>query len=115
MNKKENISKATEELEKITNDKSKKNKFDEILKLEKKYPDDVGILQVISKNYLAIGKNTKALNYLLKAKSVDPKNYSIYYKKIIGSVNIVQFILAIYYFFFLHDKHENYIVSEYIK
>ena len=85
MNKKENISKATEELEKITNDKSKKNKFDEILKLEKKYPDDVGILQVISKNYLAIGKNTKALNYLLKAKSVDPKNYSIYYN--LGSLH----------------------------
>ena len=85
MKKTENISKAAEELEKITNSKSKKNKFDEILKLEKKYPDDVGILQVISKNYLAIGKNTKALNYLLKAKSVDPKNYSIYYN--LGSLH----------------------------
>ena len=32
MKKTENISKAAEELEKITNSKSKKNKFDEILK-----------------------------------------------------------------------------------
>ncbi len=79
MNKTENISKAAEELEKITNSKSKKNKFDEILKLEKKYPDDIGILQVISRNYLAAGDNTKALNYLLKAKSIAPKNFSIHY------------------------------------
>jgi len=85
MKKTENISKAAEELEKITNSKSKKNKFDEILKLEKKYPDDVGILQVISRNYLAIGKNTEALNYLLKAKSLEPKNYSIYYN--LGSLH----------------------------
>ena len=42
MNKKENISKATEELEKIVNNENEKNKFKRILKLEKKYPDDIG-------------------------------------------------------------------------
>lgn len=85
MNKRENISEATEELEKIVNNKSEKNKFDKILMLEKKYPDDIGILQIISKNYLAIGKNTEALNYLLKAKSLDPENYSIHYN--LGSLH----------------------------
>ena len=68
MNKKEDISKATEELEKIVNNENEKNKFEKILKLEKKYPDDIGVLQVISRNYLATGDNTKALNYLLKGK-----------------------------------------------
>ena len=34
MNKKENISKATEELEKIINNENEKNKFKRILKLE---------------------------------------------------------------------------------
>jgi len=85
MNKRENISKGAEELEKIVNNKSERNKFDKILMLEKKYPDDIGILQIISKNYLAIGKNTKALNYLLKAKSLDPENYSIHYN--LGSLH----------------------------
>ena len=79
MNKKENISKATEELEKIINNENEENKFKRILKLEEKYPDDIGILQVISRNYLAAGDNTKALNYLLKAKSIEPKNFSIHY------------------------------------
>ena len=35
MNKKEDISKATEELEKIVNNENEKNKFEKILKLEK--------------------------------------------------------------------------------
>ena len=79
MNKRENIPKATEELEKIVSNENEDNKFERILKLEEKYPDDVGILQVISRNYLAVGDNTKALNYLLKAKSIEPNNFSIHY------------------------------------
>ena len=79
MNKRENIPKATEELEKIVSNENENNKFERILKLEEKYPDDIGILQVISRNYLAVGDNTKALNYLLKAKSIEPNNFSIHY------------------------------------
>jgi|TARA_B100001059_G_scaffold216406_1_gene234775 tetratricopeptide (TPR) repeat protein len=76
--KKENL-KITQELDKIFNDKDSKNQFKKLIDLEKKYPNDIAILQLISRNYLATGENTKALDYLLKAKSLNPDNFSIYY------------------------------------
>jgi len=79
MDKTKNSSKIFQEIEKINSDKNPNNQLEKLLKLENKYPNDIGILQVLSANYLTRKDNSKALDYLLKAKSIDPNNFSIHF------------------------------------
>ena len=79
MNKTENKPELFDKVEEILQNKKIKNKHEEVLKLEKKYPNNVHLKQIISKNFLAQGNNTKALDYLLEAKSIEPENYSVHF------------------------------------
>ena len=66
-------------LQDIISDNNEKDPLKKLIDLEKKYPNDIVIKQVISGKFLQSGKNDQALNYLKSALEMDPNNFSINY------------------------------------
>tara|TARA_B100000212_G_scaffold342361_1_gene329071 strand:+ start:2460 stop:3149 length:690 start_codon:yes stop_codon:yes gene_type:complete len=62
----------------LKNDKIE-DKLEELFKLEKSNPEDIGITQTIGQIYLQQNKNTEALTYMKKALKINPKNFSVNY------------------------------------
>ena len=76
---KDNYKKLSIEIENIRKNSSIAELAENFINLEKKFPNNTLILQNISKAFLDIGENSKALDYLLKAKKEEPDNFSIYF------------------------------------
>ena len=76
---KKNYKEISIEIENVRKNSSISELAENFINLEKKYPNNTLILQNISKAFLDIGENSKALDYLLKAKKEEPDNFSIYF------------------------------------
>lgn len=76
---KSNYKKLSKEIENIRKNSTISEFPENLINLEKKFPNNTLILQTISKAFLNVGENTKALDYLLKAKEEEPDNFSIYF------------------------------------
>ncbi len=72
-------SKVIDKIKKILSNKDIETHIDQLLKLEKQFPNDEVIKQAISQAYLRRNENTKALEYINLANEISPKNYAIKY------------------------------------